>query len=207
MKKEFLRIHFEESDPKNYKLSLDELTGIISQAGFRPLTEATPDTLPIGSVVAMYHDRNHTFFFGVVCEYYLDGSFGYIDFSHLASADEEISQMSKKYDFRDRRYRIYMQVTMVGNKPQEIILEEKIKAAGFRSLSEATPEDLPDGAVVFLYSHVSKSLSTVIVRTLSISNKRFLYWVQCPIVVGDWHPYVIMDELNSFKNYSYLVVS
>lgn len=206
MKKNILRIHLNGTEPKNYELNVAELTEIVSKAGFRQMTDATPANLPVGSVVAIYNTRNQTFFFGVVREYYLDGSFGYIPFSQLKDAEPEMGDM-EKYDFKDHMYNVYMQVAVIDNHPQAEVLEKEVQKAGFRPLAEATPEDLPDGCVTMLYSCISNTIGVVIVRTLSMSNKRFLFWNQSAIVAGDWHSNVIMDELNPFENYQYLVIS
>lgn len=206
MTENILRIHFNGTEPNDFEPNVVELTEILPQVGFRPLADATKDSLPVGSVVLIYNCRNHTLSPIVVCEHHYEG-FSYIHFSDLNYADPDIENMFKNYHFNDHLYKVFMQVAVIDTKPQPDLSPKLIAETGFRPLDEATPEDLPTGAVVLLYSAHSGQLIPLIVRVLSMSNKRFLYWDQSPIVVGDWHPQVIMDELKSFRNYSYLVIS
>jgi len=206
MKENILRLHFNDVEPKDFELNVDELDEILPQVGFRPLTEVTPDTLPVGSVLLIYNFRNHTMSPVVICEYHHLG-FSYIDFSDLNDVEPNRYDLYQKCGFKDLLYKVFIQLTVIDTNVQANLLPKVIEEAGFKPLDEATPEDLPSGAVVLLYAAKSGLLTPLIVRVLSMSNKRFLYWRQSPIVAGDWDTAVIMDDLKSFKNYSYLVIS
>jgi len=199
MKKNILRIHFNGDVP-----NIAEMTEVLSNAGFRPLTDATPDTLPSGSVVVIYNSRNHALSPLYVVEQHLRGGFSYMLFNELNSYPD-MEYMDTNHDFSGKFYKLLFQLPVVDSQPQLEYLNNAIEKAGFRSLDTATPDDLPMGSIALLYTDCG-ILTPVITRTLSMSNKRFLYLHQ-GMAAGHWHSSVIMDHLKPFKNYSYLVIS
>lgn len=212
MKENVLSVHLKHIEANDVVPNVAELNEVLPMKGFRPLTEASPTTLPVGSVVAIYNLQKHTMLFGVVWEHTYAG-FNYLpggELKNITPNDEDLEHMRKKYDYESRLYKVITHLPVVDGKPQLELFLNAIEEAGFRSLNEASPEDLPAGCLAFLYDANSYSLAPVIVRVLSMQfegDHRFLYWYQSAITAGTWHSGVIMDKLNSFKNYSYLVVS
>lgn len=196
MKEKILRIHFNDVEP-----NVAEMAEILPEAGFRPLTDATPSTLPDGAVVVIYNNISNTLSPLFIIGRHLRNGFSYMLFNDLNNSPA----LEYLDDFRGKFYKVLFQLPVVDSQPQLESLPQAIQNAGFCPLNKATPEDLPEGAVALLYAD-SKVLIPVIVRVLSTSNKKLLYLHQ-GIVVGDWHSNVIMDHLNPFDNYLYKVIS
>lgn len=187
-----------------FEPNIDEMTHILRKRGFRPLIDSTPADLPPGAVLLIYNCTQHTLFSIVVNEHNLRG-FSYMFFNAL-NADPDIVQMSKVYHFKNWYYKVLMQLPEVTANPAEEVLQKLFAEVGFKNLSEATPEDLPQGCIA-LISDSHCRFNPVIVRVLSMSNRRLLYLRQSAQVAGDWESDVIMDHRNPLRNFSYLVIS
>ena len=211
-KENILRVHLKPIEHNDLKPNVAELTELLSEKDFWPLIDASSDNLPVGSVVVFYNCKNNTFFFGVIYEHTHYG-FSYIPFGELNNFNpdgpDDMENLSRKHEFKDLLYKVLMQLPVVSGELQLEHIPKAVAESGFRPLDKATSEDLPEGCLAFLYVN-SGAVFPVIVRELSnqwIDDRRFLYWSQSPISVGDWRDGVIMDRLKKFKNYSYLVVS
>ena len=194
--KNILKIQFEPN--------IDEMTNVLLKKGFRPLIDSTPADLPPGAVLLIYNCTKHTLFSIMVNEQNLRG-FSYMFFNAL-NADPDIVQMDKEYHFKNWYYKILMQLPEVTANPDEKLLQKLFAEVGFKNLSEATPEDLPQGCIA-LISDSHCRFNPIIVRTLSMSNRRLLYLRQSAQVAGDWESDVIMDHQNPLRDFSYLVIS
>ena len=192
-------IHFINGEP-----NIAEMTDVLSNSGFRPLTGATVENLPIGAVVLLYNSKNHALLPIVICQHYFRG-FSYMLFEDMNN-DPDIYNLDSVRDFEKFMYRVIFQLPEANLNPGKEIISRAFADLGFKSLKEATPDNLPQGCIA-LITHNDITLCPVIVRVLSVENRRFLYIAQSPIVVGSWHSNVILDELNPFKNFSYLVIS
>ena len=192
-------IHFINGEP-----NIAEMTYVLSNTGFRPLTGATVDTLPIGAVVLLYNSQNHALLPIVICQHYFRG-FSYMLFEELNN-DPDICNLDCVRDFDNFMYKVIFQLPNAEPNPGKDILNKAFADMGFKPLSEATPDDLPQGGIALVTLNNS-TLCPVIVRVLSLENRRFLYISQNHITAGNWHPNVIMDEFKPFKNFSYLVIS
>lgn len=193
------KIHFINGEP-----NIAEMTEVLSNTGFRPLSTATVDDLPIGAVVLLYNRKNHALLPIVICQHYFRG-FSYMLFEELNN-DPDICNLDCVRDFDNFMYKVIFQLPNAEPNPGKEILSKAFTDLGFKPLSEATPDDLPQGGIALVTLNNS-TLCPVIVRVLSLENRRFLYISQNHITAGNWHPNVIMDEFKPFKNYSYLVVS
>lgn len=193
------KIHFINGEP-----NIAEMTDVLSNTGFRPLTDATVETLPIGAVVLLYNSQNHALLPIVICQHYFRG-FSYMLFEELNN-DPDICTLDYVRDFDNFMYKVIFQLPSAEPNPGKEIISKAFADLGFKPLSEATPDDLPQGGIAVI-THNDNTLCPVIVRVLSMDNRRFLYISQNHIVAGNWHSNVIMDELNPFKNFSYLVIS
>ena len=193
------RIHFDYDDPR-----IEEMTNLISSAGFRPLTSATPVSLPVGAVVLIYNSTNHMLFPIVVYQHHFKG-FSYMLFDHLDKMPC-VCNMDSTHDFEKHMYKVICTLPKESCCPNEENFKRVFSEMGFKSLDEASSEDLPQGCIA-LVSYNGNTIWPVIVRTLSTINRRLLYFDQSAIVAGDWYPSVIMDELKTFGNYSYWVLS
>lgn len=199
--KNILKIQFITPEPEP---NIAEMTEVLLKKGFRPLIDSTPADLPPGAVLLIYNCTKHTLFSIVVNEQNLRG-FSYMFFNAL-NADPDIVQMDKEYHFKNWYYKVLMQLPEVTANPAEEVLQKLFAEVGFKNLSEATPEDLPQGCIA-LISDSHCRFNPVIVRVLSMSNRRLLYLRQSAQVAGDWESDVIMDHRNPLRNFSYLVIS
>lgn len=197
--KNILKIHFNDNEP-----NIAEMTDVLLKNGFRKLSDSTPADLPTGAVLLIYDCTKHTLFSIVVNEHNLRG-FSYMFFNALNS-DPDIVQMDKEYYFKNWYYKVLIQLHEVTANPAEEVLQKLFAEVGFKNLSEATPEDLPQGCIA-LISDSDCRFNPVIVRTLSMSNRRLLYLRQSAQVAGDWESDVIMDHRNPLSDFSYLVIS
>ena len=207
-KKNILRVHIPPIGSNDFAPNIAELTELLPASGFRPLTDATPDTLPVGAIAVIYNCNNHTLFSVMICGHF-HGGFSYIPFEQLNDIDPDVDHMSRKFQFKNRLYKVITHLPVVNGKPLSEMLPTAMEEAGFRSLAESSSEDLPEGCVAFLYSANSGLLTPVVVSELSKKfegDYRFLYWHQSHIRPDNWHRAVIMDSLKPFKNYSYRVV-
>jgi len=193
------KIHFINGEP-----NIAEMAEILSNSGFRSLSNATVDNLPIGAVVLLYNSHNHALLPIVICQHYFRG-FSYMLFEDLNN-DPDIYNLDCIRDFEKFMYKVIFQLPGADPNPTKEFLNKAFADLGFKPLNEATPENLPQGCIA-LITRNNSTLCPVIVRTLSMENRRFLYIGQNHITVGNWHSNVIMDHLNPFKNFSYLVIS
>jgi len=198
MCKETLRIHFSNGEP-----NIAEMFEILLKKGFRKMTDATPENLPSGSVALIYNAENHTIVPILVTEH-IDFGMSYMVFYQLDN-DPDVEFMSRRHYSNKLFYKKLTQIPVIDSNPQLEFLPQAIAETGFVSLNDATPANLPEGCIALIYTD-RYILTPVIVRVLSMENRRFLYLHQ-GIVAGDWHSAVIMDHLKPFKNYSYLVIS
>ena len=205
MSKNYVRVPLIGTEPENFEPNVAELNHLLPQVGFRPLTDATQETMPVGSVVVIYNCNNHTLFPGVVISDYTLLGFNYTTLPEIEKTVPESFHLSKKYDFQDKLYKVILNLD-AEDFAQKGSVKNALQGIGFSSLEKATSEDLPEGSLVLLSTDTGR-LAPVITRTLSMKNKRFLFWSQSPIVAGDWHPNVIMDHLTPFENTYYWVVS
>ena len=197
--KNILTIQFEHNEP-----NIADMTDILLNKGFRTLSDSTPADLPEGAILLIYNCNKHTMFSIVVNEHNLRG-FSYMFFNAL-NADPDIVQMNKDYHLNNLYYKVLMTLPEATANPDEEILRKLFKEVGFKNLNEATSEDLPQGCIA-LISDSSCRITPVIVRVLSMSNRRLLYLRQSAQVAGEWESDVIMDHRNPLRNFSYLVIS
>ena len=193
------KIHFINGEP-----NIAEMTNILSNSGFRPLSTATVDSLPIGAVVLLYNSQNHALLPIVIEQHYFRG-FSYMLFEELDN-DPAVHNMDYIRDFDNFMYKVVFQLPGAEPNPGKEIISKAFDSLGFKPLGEATPADLPQGCIA-LIAHNDSTLCPVVVRVLSMVNRRLLYISQNHITAGNWHSNVIMDELKPFKNFSYLVIS
>ena len=184
--------------------NIADMTEVLLKNDFRPLSDATPDDLPTGSVLLIYNSTKHTMSTIVVCEHTLLG-FTYMFFNALNDAPD-IEHMNRRYHFKNWHYKVLTTLPEVTPNPDTKLLLKLFAEVGFKPLNEATPEDLPQGCIA-LVSDNSCRVTPVIVRVLSMSNRRFLYLRQSAQVAGDWESDVIMDHQNPLRNFSYFVIS
>lgn len=184
--------------------NITEMTEVLLKKGFRKLSDSTPADLPPGAVLLIYNSIKHTITSIVVCEHDYQG-FNYMFFNAL-NHDPDIEYMNKAYDFKNWYYKVLMNLPEVTPTPDEELLRKLFAEVGFKNLDEATPEDLPQGCIA-LISESRCRFTSVIVRVLSMSNKRLLYLRQSAQVAGEWESDVIMDHRNPLRNFSYLVIS
>lgn len=187
-----------------FEPNIAEMTDIFLKKNFRPLSDSTPADLPPGAVLLIYNSTKHTISSIVVCEHNYRG-FSYMFFNAL-NHDPDIEHMDKKYHFKNWYYKVLMHLPEVTPNPGEELLRKLFAEVGFKNLNEATPEDLPQGCIA-LISDSSCRFTPVIVRVLSMSNRRLLYLRQSAQVSGDWESDVVMDHRNPLSNFSYLVIS
>jgi len=191
-----------------FEPNINELSEIITaRAGYRPLHTATPSDFTVGTVVEMFDTEKHYFFTAVIISVN-EKTFSYTNSGNLDDDNLYVEQFySNSHSNKNLVFRILLRLPVKHGKIQsKKMLSDVGIAAGFKPLSSATPSDLSEGSVAVLYNCNNHSFRTVIVRTLSMENKRFLYLRQS-IVVGDWESDVLMDHLDSWDNYRYLVIS
>ena len=199
MEKQILRVSFE---PR-----IEDMGKILPQAGFRPLVDATPEDLPAGSVVVVYNRLSNSMYTIVIFEHYRDDCFSYMNFNRIDEYEAECSfSYNRRADFSDSLYKVIFHLPVVASKPKVELLPHIIKESGFKSLDEASTEDLPDGCVAMLYYVKNGNLFPLVVRTLSLENRRLLY-LRERIVAGNWESKVLMNHLNPFTDYLYKVIS
>lgn len=206
MSKNIVRVPLNGTKVQDFEPNVVKLAEILPKFGFRWLTDATPETLPVGSVVVIYDCQNQTMLSAVVVHDYTQLGFHVISFEDLNSENPEVLHFNQKYDFEGKLYKVIMNLPVEGTSLQPGVFPKAFECMDFKPLGKATPQDLPEGSLVLLCTKAG-SVSPAVVRCLSMHNKRFLYWAQSPHVAGDWHPHVIMDELDSFGNYYYMVIS
>jgi len=193
------RLHFNNGEP-----NIAEMSEILLKKDFRTLTEANDETLPAGTVAMLYNPCNNTMFAILVVKHTSLGLI-YLLFNNMAKGQEFGNFLCTKQNFKNLYYKPLFQVPMKDSKPQLENLSQILSKAGFCSLVDATPDNLPEGCIALLYSH-SIVIIPSIVRVLSKGNNRFLYLRQGN-VAGSWQSSVIMDHLSPFEKFSYLVIS
>lgn len=193
------------------KPNVAKLAEFLTERGFLPLTkENAQKDLPIGSLALIYNSQNHTMFFALVQKHVFWNNqymgIGFLPSGKLTTSTTE-KEMKHLSDFKGLVFKPIAHLDVVNGIPQVDDLPNLLKGIGFKPLTEAFPEEMLSGSLVFLYEKSGK-LIPVIVRELSHlfeGDHRLLFWKQNAIVAGNWDEAVIMGHLTPFNNYAYYV--
>ena len=200
-----LCIPFSGSEVKDYVFDLTALSELLPEYGFRPLTEATPEQIPEGSVVLIYNKLNNSMLPIIVVNNFSIRGFYFVRFNEILSADPETGHMNRIYDFEGMLFKVVLKLPISRQGITEALLEAAIHEGGFKPLKSATSNDLHTGQLILLCKS-NKWIHPVIVRVLQ--NDRLLFVEQDPVSNSKaLRSQFIEGKYGEFEKYSYFSFS